>query len=155
MTAAAISLISVVATLATFGTICFVAWTTSHAKTIVARAQAEAQTKLIERFESGPELVEFLKSAEGRQFISEFQQMPKIEATDHILGGIRKAIVVGMLGIGFLAVAWFWPALGMIIPGFLLLSLAVGFSISSLISVRLARSWGLFPGARGDRLDEP
>jgi hypothetical protein len=155
MTSTAIVLISTVATVATFGTICFVAWTTSRAKAIEARAHAEAQTKLFERFESGPELIEFFKSAEGREFIGEFQQMPKIVASDHLLGGVRKGIVVGMLGIGFLAIACFWPSLGMIIPGFLLLSLAVGFGISSLISVRLARSWGVLPRGREPRVNAP
>jgi len=155
MDSTAITLIATVGTIATFGTICFVAWTTSHAKEVAARAHADAQAKLFERFESGPELVEFFKSAEGREFISEFQQMPKIVATDHLIGGVRKGIVVGMLGAGFLAVACFWPRLGMIIPGFLLLSLAAGFGLSSLISVRLARSWDLLPRPRENRQNAP
>jgi len=151
--ATSISLIAVVGTIATFATICFVAWTTSRAKTFAAGAQAAAQAKLIDRFESAPELMNFLKSAEGRQFVGQLQQAPRFAAIDNILGGIRKGVVVGMLGLGFLAVACFWPSLGMIIPGFLLLSLAIGFCVSTLISVRLARSWQVLPRARDERSD--
>jgi hypothetical protein len=139
-----IAWLAIGATFVTFATVCFVAWTTSRAQAIAARAQAEAQAKLIERFESA-ELVEFLKTKEGRQFVREFQHAPRSVAAAHVLGGIRKGIVVGMLGLGFLAVACFWPNLGMIIPGFLLLSAAIGFCISTWISFRLARSWRVLP----------
>jgi hypothetical protein len=155
MNATSISLLGTVGTLATFGTVCFVVWTTSRAKTIAARAQAAAQTRLIDRFQSGPELLEFLRSAEGRQFVSQLQQAPRLVAADHILGGVRKGVVVGMLGLGFLAVACFWPSLGMIIPGFLLLSLAIGFCIATALSVRLARSWQVMPPVREERSDSP
>jgi hypothetical protein len=155
MNATSISLIAVVSTLVMFGTICFIAWTTSRAKTLAARAQAEAQIRLIDRFQSGPELVEFLQSEKGRQFVRQFQEAPKIVAANHVLGGIQKAVVVGMLGLGFLAVALFWPNLGMIIPGFLFLSLAIGFAISTAISVRVARSWRLLPPQQDERSDSP
>jgi len=155
MNATSISLISIVGTLVTFGTICFIAWTTSRARTFAARAQAEAQIRLIDRFQSGPELVEFLQSEKGRQFVRQFQESPKIVAANHVLGGIQKAVVVGMLGLGFLAVALFWPNLGMIIPGSLLLSLAIGFAISTAISFRVARSWRLLPPAPDERSDSP
>lgn len=139
-----IAWLAIAATFVTFAAICFIAWTTSRANAIAARAQAETQTKLIERFDSAA-LVEFLKTAEGRQFVREFQHAPRSVAAAHVLGGIRKGIVVGMLGLGFLAVACFWPSLGMIIPGFLLLSVAIGFSVSTWISFRLARSWRVLP----------
>lgn len=151
----AVAWVASVATVVTFATICFVAWVTSRAKTIAARAQAEAQMKLIERLESGAQLVEFLKSAEGRQFVRELQQAPRSVAAAEVLGGIRKGIVVGMLGLGFLAVACFWPNLGMIMPGFLLLSLAIGFCVSTLISFRLARSWRVLPPDGDPPSDSP
>ena len=150
-----ISLVSIVGTIATVGTICFVVWTTWRAKTLIARTQAEVQTKLIERIGSTRELVDFLRTPEGRQLVHDLQQVPRIVASDRMLGGIRKGSIVGMLGLGFLAVAIFWPSLGMIIPGFLLLALALGFSMATIVSAKLARSWAILPAREPESSGAP
>lgn len=139
-----------------FGMIAFVVWTNARARTDRARVQAAVQTKLIDRFGSAPELVEFLKSPEGRQFVGDIEQLPRHVAGEQILGGIRKGVTTALLGVGFLCVYMFWDNLGMLIPGFILLTLGLGFFISTIISVKLSRSWGLLPPKKiTDDLSEP
>lgn len=110
-----------------------------------AQYQAEVQTKLIDRFGSAPELLAFLKTDEGRQFLGEIESGPKRSATDRIIRGMGKSIVIGLLGTGFLIIG-FLPATYnefCIVVGFLLLFLGVGMLLSSLLALKLSRSWGL------------
>lgn len=129
-----------------FATVAFAVWTSSRARTERARYQAEVQTKLIDRFSSAPELVEFLKTAEGRQFVGEIESGPRLLASDRILGGIRRGIVLALLGLGFLAV-WLIDTnnIGFAIPGWILLALGIGYFVATYVSLRLSRSWGLLP----------
>lgn len=127
-----------------FGMIAFVVWTNARSKVQRAAYQAQVQTKLVERFNSAPELVEFLKSPEGRQFVGDIEIGPRIMAGERILGGIRKGIVAGLLGAGFLAIAIAgddWAQY----PGWILLTLGAGYAIATFVSVKLSRSWGLLP----------
>ena len=110
-----------------------------------AQYQAEVQTKLIDRFGSAPELLAFLKTDEGRQFLGEIESGPKRSARDRIIRGMGKSIVIGLLGTGFLIIG-FLPATYnefCIVVGFLLLFLGVGMLLSSLLALKLSRSWGL------------
>lgn len=117
----------------------------ARAKQRRAELQAEVQTKLIDRFGSAPELLTFLKSDEGRKFLGEIESRPKLSARDRIIRGMSKSLVIGSLGVGFLIIG-FIPATYnefCIIVGFLFLALGVGMLLSSLLSLKLSRSWGL------------
>jgi hypothetical protein len=107
--------------------------------------QAEVQTKLIDKFGSAPELLAFLKTDEGRQFLGEIESGPKRSARDRIIRGIGKSLVATMVGIGFLIIG-FLPATYnefCIVVGFLTLFLGVGLFLSALLSLKLSRNWGL------------
>lgn len=107
--------------------------------------QTEVQAKLIDRFGSAPELLAFLKTEEGRQFLGEIESGPKRSARDRIIRGIGKSVVITMVGIGFLILG-FLPATYnefSIFVGFLLLCLGVGLFLSALLSLKLSRNWGL------------
>jgi len=120
--------------------------------TVFARArqrrselQAEVQTKLIDRFGSAPELIDFLQSEAGHQFVEGFHNAPRYVARERILSGLRRGIITTLLGLGFLAI---WAAdirdnWGFIYPGCIILSLGLGFFLSTWVSMRLSRSWGL------------
>ena len=116
-----------------------------RAKQRRAEIYADVQTKLIDKFSSAPELLTFLKTDEGRQFIGEIERAPKLNARDRIIRGMGKSIVIGLLGAGFLIIG-FLPATYnefCIVVGFLLLALGLGMLGSSLLSLKLSRSWGL------------
>src|SRR5205823_5839866 len=83
--------------------------------------QAELQSKLIEKFGSTPELVTFLQSQAGRDFVSGVQSGPVRMTRDRAAAGVRMGIMFTAIGIGFLAL---WPltnTCGLVWPGVLLL----------------------------------
>lgn len=102
--------------------------------------QAEVQTKLIERFGSSSELVEFLKSNTGREFVHGVQKGTLGVAHEKVVGGVRKAIVLTFIGGGLMTiwgisgeewVSWF---------GVLFLAVGLGFLTAALVSMRLSRA---------------
>lgn len=108
-----------------------------------AELQTQVQTKLIERFQSAPELIDFLRSPTGQEFISGVRVQQAASVSRKMLGGIRAAIFLAILGLGFLVL---WPLTnedGFIYPGVILLALGVGFFASSMVSLKISRAWGL------------
>ena len=99
--------------------------------------QAEVQTKLIDRFGSAPELVEFLQSPAGRQFVSGVQGAPGVLARDRIMSGFTRSIVLSMLGMAFLALTFFYND-DFAVPAAILFSLGIGYFIATFVSYRLS-----------------
>ena len=60
--------------------------------------QAEVQSKLIDRFGSSAELVEFLKSSTGREFVHGVQKGAAGAAQQKVVAGIRKSIILSFFG---------------------------------------------------------
>jgi hypothetical protein len=103
-----------------------------------AELRADVQTKLIDKFGSAPELVAFLESPAGQQFVDRVQGAPAVATRDKVISGVRKAVVIGAVGIGFLAI---WIAdrnRGFMYPGFLLLALGAGQIAAAFTASRLA-----------------
>ena len=114
-----------------------------RAKQHRAELQAQVQAKLIERFQSAPELIDFLKSPTGQEFVSGVRVQQATVVTRRMLGSIRAAIFLAILGLGFLVL---WPLTdepGFIYPGVILLALGTGFFVSTVVSLKLSRAWGL------------
>jgi hypothetical protein len=95
-----------IATLGLFAMI--IAGILASAKTRQRRAelQAQVQSKLIDRFDSAPELIEFLKSPTGQEFVSGVRAQQAAVVTRKTLGSIRTAVFLAVLGAGFLVL---WP----------------------------------------------
>ena len=76
-----------------FGNIVFgilvVAWWSMRKRRL--ELQAEVQTKLIERFGSSAELVEFLKSETGKSFVEGVQKGSIVITHERVLAGICSA----------------------------------------------------------------
>jgi hypothetical protein len=107
--------------------------------------QAEVQTKLIDRFGTAPELIDFLQSDAGHQFVEGFHNAPRYAAREKILSGLRRGIITTLLGAAFLAIfaADIRDNRGFIYPGCIILALGLGFFLSTFVSMKLSRSWGL------------
>src|SRR6266581_3975755 len=99
-----------------FAMIAFIVWAKAHSKAQQVRYSADVQTKLIERFGSGPEIIEFLKSPEGQQFATGISRLPRLAARDRVVGGFTRAIFLTFLGIAFLLLCF----TEMSNPGFLI-----------------------------------
>ena len=133
-----------------FAMIVWIVSLSTSAKNRRAQMQAEVQTKLIERFGSAKEFIEFLQSPAGRQFVTGVEVTSTLYARDRIINGFGKGIVLSLLGLGFLAITLFGGAHGLIYPGFILLGLGVGFFLSTLLTIKLSKSNGLIDGDRTD-----
>ena len=100
-----------------------------------AQLRADVQMKLIDRFGSASEFVQFVKSPEGKEFLGDAPRM----ARANYIGGIRNGIILGCIGLGFLFIAILQHDDGWYIPSFILLGLGIGFFVSSFLSMKLAR----------------
>jgi hypothetical protein len=138
-----IALIPIVSVVSTFTMIVMVVWLASRAKQRQARYRAEVQTKLIEKFNSAPELAEFLASPAGRHFVSDVQSPVRASAHDRILSGVKWSMILTFVGVALLIARYFGEDNDLIVPAGILIALGVGWLLATIISYRLSKSWGL------------
>jgi hypothetical protein len=133
-------------------------WLNHRRQVKLFQVQSEMHSRLLDKFGSSTELLEYLKTEAGSQLV----QTASVEPTSpfrRILASIQVGIIVAMAGAGFLF-------LGLVIDdpdtrnAFMILaglglSVGIGFTLSGAAAYRLSRSWGLIsPGGAGDELDE-
>ena len=138
----------IVISLGFFAMIVWIVWLGTNAKNRRAQAQAEVQTKLIERFSTSKEFIEFLQSPSGQRFVSGVEVSTALYARDRIIRGFGTGIVISLLGLGFLAIWVFNHNSGFVYPGFILLGLGLGFFLSAIVSLKLSQSYGLIERAQ-------
>ncbi|HEY0143662.1 MAG TPA: hypothetical protein VGF48_22415 [Thermoanaerobaculia bacterium] len=114
-----------------------IVWTITRARTRRVEVQAEVQTKLIDRFGSAPELINFLQSPAGRQFVSGVQSAPAIMVRERIASGFSRAIVLTMLGAAFLFLTFFYDD-DFAVPAAILFFLGIGYLLATFVSLKLA-----------------
>lgn len=110
----------------------------SRARQRKAEVHAEVQGKLIDRFGTAPELIEFLQSPAGRQFVTGVQSAPVILARERILSGFTRSIVLTMLGSAFLALTFLYER-DFAVPAAILFCLGIGYFIATLVSYQLSK----------------
>jgi hypothetical protein len=141
--------IAAIAAISTFGTIAWIAWLGTNAirRSKMAKAQAEVQSKLLDKFGSSQELLEYMQTDAGQRF-AQMESEPVVTKSPQarILGSIKVGTILSFLGIGLMilyAVFNEYPALGF---GIISLAIGLGFLVSSGVSYKLSKSWGLFDG---------
>jgi hypothetical protein len=129
--------IPIIGTLATAVTVVLVVFFVTRGRQRRVEAQVEMQSKLIDRFGSAPELVTFLHSPAGRQFITGVQSAPEVLTRERIMSGFTRAVVLSTLGLAFLGLTLLdnsdWA-----VPASIVLALGVGYFIATYISYRLS-----------------
>jgi hypothetical protein len=149
-------LIPIVISVAFFVMIAFIVWAKAHTRAQQARYNAEVQTKLIDRFGSGPEMIDFLKSPEGQQFATGISKLPKLAARDRVVAGFTRAIFLTFLGVAFLALELTdMENPGFVITGAILTALGMANLVSSFISLKLSKRMGLVGDDNGSNSIEP
>ena len=115
----------------------------------ILRTRAELYSRLLDKFSSGSEFAEYLESETGRQFVEEIT-VQSAAPTSKILGSIQKGIIMVLVGSGLLVLGnIFDNTLGgdlyivLTVGGTIALMLGIGFLISTGITYRLSKSWGL------------
>ena len=128
--------IPIIGTVASAITVVLVVFFVTRARQRKVEAQVEMQSKLIDRFGSAPELVTFLQSPAGRQFITGVQSAPEVLTRERIMSGFTRAVVLSSLGIAFLMLAAMYDN-DWSVPAAIVLSLGVGYFIATFISYKL------------------
>lgn len=119
----------------------------------VARIQADLHGKLLEKFGSSQELLDYLRSEAGQRFL-ESATIEQARPFGRILGSIQAGVVLTLVGIGFLSLRWQLPGAmePFLVFGTLALALGFGFALSAGISYVLLQKRGLLErGPSGGR----
>lgn len=124
-----------------------VVWIISRSRLRRLELQAEVQAKLIDRFSSAPELIQFLQSPTGREFVNGVQSVPAILSRERVATGVGRAIILTFLGLGFLAMAFVFAEDGLVVPAVIFISLGIGYLVATWASHRISARFGLIgPG---------
>jgi hypothetical protein len=138
------------AVVAVFGTGAWVAWLIFNAvrQFLLARSQAAAQDKLLQRVSSPESLQVFLASTAGAEFLRALERDPN-EVWRGIIRTTQTAVTFGVLGAGMLVCHLvFRQADGLLQFGIGAVILAAAFGSSAIVSLAMHRRSGLLPRGR-------
>ena len=129
-----------------FTLIGFVIWTifSTIRRYKTTKLQAGLQTKLLEKFGSGQELLAYVQSDAGKRFL-ESLTMEQRTPYGRILGAAQTSVVFILLAIAllFLRGRVSGAEEGFLVFGTIMLSLGFGFGLSAALSYYLSKSFGL------------
>ena len=129
----------------------FVVWTifSTIRRYKTSKLQAELQTKLLEKFGSGQELLAYVQSDAGKRFL-ESLAMEQRTPYSRILGAAQASIILVFLGLAFLFLRGrvLGAEDGFLVFGTITLSLGVGFGLSAGLSYYMSKSFGLLTESR-------
>ena len=132
--------IPVVGTIASSVTVVLVVYFISRTRARRSEVQAEVQTRLIDRFGSAPELIDFLQSPAGKQFVHGVQSAPAMMTRERVMSGFTRAIVLTALGVACVGLAFVYGRYNPFpVCAAIFLSLGIGYLIATLVSYRLSR----------------
>lgn len=131
--------IPIVGMLSSFGMVVLVVYFVTRARARRAELQTEMQAKLIDRFGSAAEMVTFLQSPAGKEFVAGVQTAPSLLTRERVLGGFTRAIVLTALGMAFLFLTIFQDD-DFIVPAAIILSIGIGYLVATLVSWKLSAS---------------
>lgn len=137
-----------------FSLIGFVIWTvfSTIRRYKTAKLRAGLQTKLLEKFGSGQELLAYVQSDGGKRFL-ESLTMEQRTPYGRILGAAQASVVLILLALAllFLRGRVSGGEDAFLVFGAILLSLGVGFGLSAALSYYLSKSFGLLTETTADR----
>lgn len=124
------------------------------------RTRTDVYNRLIDKFSSTPELIEFLRSDAGLRFIEE-QTVEPSQPLMKIMNSIRLGVSLALVGGGMLVVGNLWDrTLGddlytvIALGGTVALTAGAGFIVAAAISYKLCKSWGLMPSVEKGKAND-
>lgn len=132
-------MIPIVGIIASSAMVVFVVYFVTRSRQRRVEAQVEMQGKLIDRFGNAAELAAFLQSPAGRQFVDGVQAAPAVLTRDRVTSGFTRAIVLTMLGVGFLFLT-FVENNDFAGPAIILFSLGIGYLIATFVTWKLSKT---------------
>jgi hypothetical protein len=115
----------------------FVVYFITRARARRVELTIEMQTRLIDRFGAAPDLVEFLHSPAGRQFVAGVQSTPGAMLRERLLSGFTRSIVLTFLGLAFAGMAIVSDD-DYGVPAAIIGSVGIGYLIATFVSYRLS-----------------
>lgn len=108
------------------------------------KLQAGLQTKLIEKFGTGQELLAYVQSEAGKRFL-ESLTMEQRTPYGRILGAAQTSVILALVGLALLFLRGRVAGAdeGFLVFGTIILSLGVGFGLAAALSYFLSKSLGL------------
>lgn len=141
-----------VITVVLFGTIGYVLVTymETRRRSNLAKLQADLQMKLLDKFGSVPEVMQYLQTEGGQRFLA----VAPIERTNpfaRILRSVQVGVILALVGPTLLALrgAIEEGEEPLLVLGAIALAVGLGFLISAAASYVLSKNWGLLEHVRG------
>ena len=140
-----VAMIVVVITL--FSCFGWVSWTgiNNWRRIKVSRSQVEMQSKLLDKFGGSAELLDYLQTDAGKQFLqTEPAERPSAPHW-RILRTMQAGIILTLLGLAILTGATIVREASqeLSLAGILVTAVGLGFLISSFLSYKFSKSWGI------------
>lgn len=124
----------------------FIIWTifSTIRRYQTAKLQAGLQTKLLEKFGSGQELLAYVQSDAGKRFL-ESLTMEQRTPYGRILGAAQVSVILVLLSFAFLFLRGrvLGAEEGFLVFGAITLCLGLGFGLSAALSYYMSKSFGL------------
>jgi hypothetical protein len=107
----------------------------------------DLQNKLIERFNTAPELTHFLQSNVGTRFMN-FLLIEGMGPKEKLITSISEGVILSIVGIAFIFIGPLLAELTQQIRifqalGIVSISLGIGLLVSGFISYHLSKHWGI------------
>jgi len=116
-------------------------------RTKVVKAQTQVRGQILEKINSGGEMLEFMKTEAGQKLLEPLPVEPVEPATPRgyarILKAVQAGIILTVLGAGFLAVSNRIGEQDVEVIGVVVLALGLGFLLAGAASYMLSKNWGL------------
>jgi hypothetical protein len=129
-----------------FSLVGFIVWTTLNTirRFRTQKLQAQIQTKLLDKFGSGQELLAYVQSEGGKRLL-ESLTVEQRTPYGRILGAAQAGTILLLLGIAllFLRGRVTGGEEGLLVAGSIVFSLGLGFAVSAAVSYFLSKSFGL------------
>lgn len=123
----------------------FFAWSIAALVRIrTARYQADMQTKLLDRFGGSRELLDYLQTDAGKQFLQ--AAPPERSGSPHwrILRAMQAGVILTFFGIAlFIGQSTVPDPRGLQLAGILITAIGLGFLLSAGLSYKFSKSWGV------------
>ncbi len=123
-------------------------WLGFRARTRRVELMTDLQNRVLDKFGSAGEFIEFVRTPEGRQWMTTSTESKSRQA-DKILSSLRWGLILGSFGGAFLILATIEER-DLVYPGFLFGSVGVGFLMHAFLATKIARRWGLMPSVNED-----
>lgn len=116
------------------------------------KLQAELQAKLLEKFGSGRELLDYVQSDAGKRFLESFN-MEQRTPYGRILGAAQVSVILVLVSFAFLFLRGRVSGAeeGFLVFGTIALCLGIGFGLSAALSYYMSKSFGLLSESREHR----